>query len=370
MGTPTSTASSLPVVADSPDVTASEKALPPELMQKAAELAQQIVLDPTKPETITSLGAGPQRASAAISDQLLSHVQVKDAGQAGNLLMQLSVKCRSVDTNQLAPNWRSKASHMPVFGKLFTAAQASFEGYQHTLAELENITRQLTAARATILKDVDFLGTLYQQNLQIYKDLQLWVQVGRLKRDELDTKTIPQARTDASASADPLHAQKLADLLGMRERLDKHIHDLELTAMIRLQNAPKIRIVQAGDIKLADKLQSSVLNTIPLWKDNLALSITQNRQKEAAELEDQIDDTTNALLRSSADMLHENAVMIARQANRDIADIETLKHTQQQLLATIDDTQRIAEEGFKRRESTRAEMVRMQEELKQKLSRN
>jgi uncharacterized protein YaaN involved in tellurite resistance len=343
-----------------------EKTLPAGDHERAIDIAKSLDLDPARPETITNLGAQSQQQAAAISQQLLNHVKVKDAGEAGSLLLQLSTKCKAVDVTRLQPSWRSRLSHAPVIGGLFGSVQNLLGGYESTISQLGTIRDQLQTAQRSLLGDVKSLNTLYEQNLTIYRELQVWIEAGKMKLAELDSTDIPQAKA-AVTDNDGFTAQKLSDLQAMRERLDKRIHDLELTAMVRLQNAPKIRIIQSGDVQLAEKLQSSVLNTLPLWMDNLALAVTQIRQKEAAELEDKVDDTTNALLKSSADMLHQNTTMIAKQASRGVVDIETLKYSQKQILDTIADTQKIMEAGRASRDVARASLSSMKNELGQTL---
>lgn len=348
-------------------ISAAVTVVQPEVLEKARALALQVVIDPAKPETVTAIGASAQQTAAAVSEQLLAHVRVKDAGDAGSLLGQLALKCKAVDPKHLKEGWRGTLSHVPLLGAMVAHSAAVFEGYSGLLKEVEGIAAKLETTHSTLLGDNRSLTTLYDSNLATFQQLQIWIEVCRIKRDEMDETLIPQAKQ--KVGQDPLAAQRLADIEATRERLDKHMHDLELTAAVRLQNAPKIRIIQSGNSQLADKLQSSVLNTIPLWKDNLALIITQQRQKEAANLEDQVDDTTNALLRSSADMLHEGAVQIAKQGNRGVVDVDTLKFTQDKLLATITETQEIAANGTKEREAARLQLTAMQEELKQKLAK-
>lgn len=319
---------------------------------KAKDLASKWTLDVNKPETVMSLGATAQQASAAISSQLLAHVNVKDAGDVGNLLGQLAVRCKGIDVKKLEPGFSAKLANFPVIGSFFSKAISVGEGYMNTANELDTISSKLSTARDTILQDVNSLGMLYTQNEAIYNDLKLWIEVGHIKIQDLDNQI-------ANGTAYGSTKQQIDDLTALRERLDKHTHDLELTAMIRLQNAPKIRIIQDGNVVLAEKLQSSVLNTVPLWKDNLALAITQMRQKTAVELQNRVDDATNAMLKQSADMLHENSVLIAKAAGRGVVDLETLQHTQTQLLATITDVQAITKDVDAKREATRIELANM-----------
>ncbi len=338
-----------------------EMQVPADLMAKAKQLAMTTIVDPKKPETVTAIGAVSQQKSAEISNELIGHVKNKDAGEAGKLLGTMNLKCKGIDVSKLA---KSKSgglmSKIPGLGHFFDVLTS----YESTLGDLDNIATQLTTAKDTLLVDVKSLSTLYDQNLTIYRELQVWIEVCRIKGAELDQQI---AEAKAKAGTDALAAQGVADLTSARQRLDKHMNDLELTATVRLQFAPKVRIVQAGDIVLADKLSSSVLNTIPIWKDNIALAIAQNRQKEAADLEDAVDDTTNALLKQGADMLHQNSVQIAKQAQRGVVDVETLKYTTDQLIKTLDETAQIAADGEKARAASRVEMEKMNTDLGNRL---
>lgn len=324
---------------------------------KAAELARQLTMDPSKPEIITQLGAQAQQQSAEISTRLLDHVKVGDQGQSGSLLAELALKCKSVNVKSLAPSWRDSLAKIPMLGSLLVGV----EKYHSTLDELDLISKKLSGSRDTLMQDSQSLGVLFEQNQVIYNDLQMWIQVGYIKLKEIDAQI-----AQFSSSQDPREAQRQSDVRSMRDRLDKHVHDLELTAAIRLQNAPNIRIIQSGNIQLAEKLQSSVLNTIPLWKDNLALAITQVRQRQAIELQQKVDDTTNDLLKQSADMLHQNSIAIAKSSVRGVVDIATLEYNQQKLLATIDDVQTIMKDAQGQRDSARTELVKMETELRNK----
>lgn len=339
-----------------------ELQLPPDMALKAAQLAATTVVDPRRPETVTAIGASAQQKSAAISDELIGHVKNKNAGEAGKLLGQMSLKCRGIDVSKLSKSKAGVLSHVPFLSKVFDVAVA----YESTLGDLDGIATKLTTAKETLISDIHSMSTLYDQNLVIYRELMLWQEVVRIKIRDFD-KQITDGK--AVAGADPLAAQGIADLTSTRGRLDKHLNDLELTATIRLQFAPKVRIVQAGDVMLADKLASSVLNTIPIWKDNIALAIAQSRQKEAADLQDAVDDTTNAMLRQGADMLHATSVQIAKQAQRGIADVSTLQYATDQLIATLDETAKIAEEGEKARIASRGEMEKMNSTLTTRLTK-
>jgi uncharacterized protein YaaN involved in tellurite resistance len=343
-----------------------EEALPADIAQKAADLARQTILDPTKPETVANLGAASQARAGDVANKLLEKVQIKDAGNAGQLLGTLTRSLKSVDVKKLSGK---EPSHLPFgLGKLVDAVQTRVVGYQETLTQIDTLVGQLNGARTTILGDVDFLSDLYDMNLSIYHELQTWIEVAKIKLEELDRQIIPTA--ESTAGSDPLAAQRISDLKAHRQRLDKKKNDLELTKMLRLQNAPKIRLIQAGNISLAEQLQSSVVNGVPLFKDNLSLAIVQGRQKAGAQIQQDFTDGLNDLIKQGADMLHDNSVQIATQAQRGIIDFATLQHQQEQLLRTIDDVAKIAEDGAKNRETVRQGLTQMESDLQKKLMRN
>ena len=321
----------------------------------ARTLADQIRLDPADPSSVAEIGAAAQRRSAEVSDKLLDRVTIADAGHVGALLGELAVKCKSVDVRRLQPNWRDGLTRMPMVGNLFSRVLDAVEKHLDTAKELEAISGRLMAARDVLLQDAKQLDALFEQNQSIHRELTAWIDAGRLKLADLD---------DRIARPDPaVDAQSHRDLVALRERLDRHLHGLELTATIRLQNAPKIRIVQSGNLNLAEKLQSGVLNTVPLWKENLALAITQVRQAQAVALQKQVDDTTNSLLRASADLLHKNSVDIAKANSRGIVDVATLQHTQDKLLATIGEVRRITEQVAADRAAARIHIQQMATQL-------
>jgi uncharacterized protein YaaN involved in tellurite resistance len=342
----------------------SESTLPASVETKAIQLAKQTTIDPSHPELISTIGAEDQQKSAAISNKLLEHVKVNDTGDSGKLLGLLATKCKSIDVEHLKASNSGRIVHLLHLERFMTV----LSGYQDTIGQLDALKAKLETARTTLLTDVASLNTLYEQNLEIYHGLKTWIRVCEIKLVEMDKQIANlTAKISSTKVLGGPDAQDLFDLKAARDRLDKHLHDLELTAMIRLQNAPKIRIVQAGDIVLADKLQSSVVNTMSIWKDNLALAIAQMRQKEALEMENRVDDATNQMLRDSADLLHQNTTGIAKASERGVVDIATLQYTQKQLLATIDETERIAADGRKAREEARKILTTMQSDLQAKL---
>ena len=320
------------------------------------KLASEINLNPRDPSSVISIGSAAQKASAEIGAKLLENVRVNDVGDVGNLLGTLATKCRGIDVSKMQPSAMDKVRRLPFVGGLFGGVQDFAAGFHNTNNELKVIVDQLSGARKTILQDVQSLNQLFDHNSKVLGELQTWIAVGQAKLKELD-EVVEKAKNDPTA--DP---QDLRDLVSLRERLDRHIHDLELTAEIRRQNAPKIRIIQDGNIVMAEKLQSSILNTVPLWQENVAMVITQVRQAKAVEIQNSVDDTTNALLKASSDMLHTSSVAIAKANTRGIVDITTLQHMQSKLLATISEVKAINTKMVDDRASARQSLQTMANE--------
>lgn len=336
----------------------------PEFDREVDELYRSIVLDPRNPQAVSNVGLDAQKSATALSDSFLGKVKVQDSGEAGKLLSEVAIKCKAVNLDSGTPSWRSNLSKLPGIGGLFNSVQHRVEGSHSVLDELADLVKRLETAKNMMLRDIQDMDTMYDQNLEIYRKIRVIQAALTKKRNEMDATTIPEMKAKAEQSNDTLQGQMLADLMEVRNRLDKRIHDLELTAMVRMQFAPSIRMVQAGNRQLAEKLQSSILTTIPLWKDGIAMALFQERQKGALESQTAVDDATNALLLANAQRLHQNSVQVAHAANRAVVDVETLKSAQENILAAIKETQAIAVEGAQKRVTARQELVKMEEEMK------
>lgn len=339
----------------SKEVLPGDSTLPADFEARAQEIARKTIIDPNRPETISNIGADHQQASAAISDKLLEHIKVKDTGDAGKLLGVLAGYCKGIDVNKLKPNWRQQAAHTLHIEKWVTV----LGGYQSTLDALDVVKAKLEGTVVTLRNDAQSTQIMYEQNLALYQDLQMDIRVCRIKLDEQDALI---------AKAQP-NAQALYDLKMDRDRLDKKAHGLELTAMLRLQFAPKLRITQAGDLALAETMQDSVVNGMSLWKENLAFAVIQMRQKNALEEENAMKDSMNAMLRDSAEATNTQTIGIAKAMQRGPVDMETLRFGQEKLISTIDSVNTIIEEGRKQREADHKELVSMEATLRAKMSR-
>lgn len=336
---------------------------PQDLQRRSEDLARKTPL--SSADAIAAFGASEQGRAGQVANRVLAAVTVKESGQAGQLLLELGKKLRSVDVKTLSAR---ESSHVPIFGKLLDSVRDHVAGYEQTVSAVDKLAQQLSAARAGMLDDVKMLDSLYDENRQAYEDVTVAAGAMRIHIAEFDQKLIPAAEAKASGTGNPADAQEANDLKTRRQQADRKLADLEMTRMLRIQNAPKIRMIQAGDVSLADQLQNSVVNGVALFKDNLAMAIAQSRQGEAAKIQGDFSNTLNDMIKQGADALHDNSVKIAQQAQRPIVDVETLKHQQDQLLRTIDDVSRIAQAGADARVAARQELAQMESDLRAKLA--
>ena len=232
---------------------------------------------------------------------------------------------------------------------------------------VDRISGELEKHKITLLKDVAVMDQMYERNLQYFKELTMYILAGKQKLAEARSTTLHELRAKAEASNLPEDAQAANDFENKCVRFEKKLHDLELTRMISLQTAPQIRMIQNNDTALVEKIQTSVLNTIPLWKNQMVLTLGIENSRRAMEAQRQVTDMTNALLQKNADMLHMASVETAKESERGIVDMETLKHTNEQLISTLDEVLQIQTDGAKKRQEAEAELRRLEGELKQKL---
>ena len=232
---------------------------------------------------------------------------------------------------------------------------------------MEKICQVLEGHQMTLLKDIAILDKMYDQNLVYFKELSMYILAGKKKLKEVREQELPQLTAKAQASGLPEDAQAAKDLAGLCDRFEKKIHDLELTRMISIQTAPQIRLVQNSNTMMVEKIQSTVVNTIPLWKSQMVLALGVEHSSQAARAQREVTDMTNALLRKNAEVLKTAAVESARESERGIVDMETLQNTNASLISTLDEVMQIQTEGRAKRQAAEVELRKMEDELKQKL---
>ncbi|MBS4173367.1 toxic anion resistance protein [Bacillus sp. FJAT-49736] len=357
------------IIQDSPVTSNTEKpqrlidVLPEENRQKARQLAEQI--DPKNHQAIIMYGTQAQSKLLNFSHTMLDHVQKKDIGEIGEILADLMKKFEQVNPEELAPEKKGLFSRM--FGKISSSVQEVLSKYQKTGAQIDRISVKLELSKKTLLSDIQMLEQLYEKNKDYFHALNIYIAAGELKVEELYTKTIPELKKKAEATGDQMAFQDVNDMMQFADRLEKRLHDLKLSRQITIQSAPQIRLIQNTNQALAEKIQSSIMTAIPLWKNQIAIALTLIRQRSAVEAQKQVSKTTNDLLLKNAEMLKSNTIESARENERGLVDIETLKKTQENLVSTLEETLRIQQEGRAKRYQAEQELITMENELKQKL---
>ncbi|WP_338754582.1 toxic anion resistance protein [Bacillus sp. FJAT-52991] len=337
--------------------------LPEEHRQKAKELAKQI--DPTNHQAIISYGTSAQSKLSGFSHSMLDHVQQKDIGSVGDILNDLMKRLQEVNPDELHPEKKNMFSRL--FNRVSGSIQEVLSKYQKVGSQIDRISIKLDHSKQLLLEDIVMLEQLYDKNKEYFQALNIFIAAGELKLEELQTETIPALRQKAEQSGDQMAYQDVNDMVQFADRLEKRLHDLKLSRQITIQSAPQIRMIQNMNQALAEKIQSSILTAIPLWKNQIAIALTLVRQKKAMESQKQVSQTTNELLLKNAEMLKTNTIETAKENERGLVDIETLKKTQSNLISTLEETMRIQQEGRTKRKQAEQELSAMENELKQKL---
>ena len=331
-----------------------------EAEQKAViEFAEKI--DITDSGLVLQYGAAAQKNIADFSGSALNNVRTKDMGEVGDMLSGLVMELKGFDAvaeNKGIKGWFKKAGNSIELMKV---------RYDKAEANVDKISRQLQNHQITLLKDIAVLDQMYDKNLDYYKQLTMYILAGQRSLKQAKEVTLPQMRTAAAESGLASDAQKANDYANMVERFEKKLHDLELTRVICLQMAPQIRMIQNNDTLMTEKIQTSLVSTIPLWKSQMVLALGIHDSQQALQAQHQVTEVTNQLLAKNADMLKEATIETAKESERGIVDIETLQHTNQQLISTLDEVLQIQTEGAQRRAAAEVELRRIEGELKQKL---
>jgi len=332
--------------------------------QKAVQLAGQI--DPKNHQSISQYGTEAQGKLMNFSHSMLEHVQNnKDAGEIGTILEDLMKKLESVNPDELQSGKKGLFSRM--FQKISSSVNEILSKYQKTGAQIDRISVKLGNYKQSLTKDNQLLQQLFDQNKDYFDALSIYIAAGELKLEELESKAIPALKQKAELSGNQMDYQDVNDMVQFAKRLEKRVHDLKLSRQITIQSAPQIRLIQNTNQALVEKIQSSILTAIPLWKNQIAIALTLLRQRDAVEAQKQVSKTTNDLLLKNADMLKTNAIETAKENERGLVDIETLKKTQENLITTIEETIRIQTEGREKRNQAEQELTAMENEIKQKL---
>ena len=329
---------------------------------------QQVLkeLDVSDTNSIIFFGSKAQQQLTTISDTMLENVRTKDVGQAGNALNAMVAKLREIDIADVDPTDRPG-----FFGRLFgikSEVQKYLDKYEDVRSQIDGITTELEQHKTKMLTDIVKLDKLYDANLDYFRTLEVYIAAGRAKLKELDEQLIPALAKQVEAADDVLQAQQLRDLRAARDDLERRVHDLLLTRQVTMQALPSIRLVQENDKSLVTKINSTIINTVPLWRQQLAQAVTIYRMGEAADSVKAASDLTNELLKSNAENLQTANAEVRRQVERGVFDIETVKEANTKLVATINESLQIADEGKRRRAVAEDQLRAMEAELRKTLA--
>jgi len=333
--------------------------LGPQELEKLAAIQNEI--DITNPEMTAYYGVGVQKNVASFADEIMKHVKNKDTGHVGEMLVELMQAIKSVDVA------RFKDEKPGLITRLFRGIHSGFGKlvlrYERISGQLDRLVDNLSETTHELVQDMHTLDGLFQRNLEHFEGLNLYIIAGEKKIEEDFRKTIEDLERAANESGELVDAQKLNDYKNLVQRFEKRVHDLKLTRTVVLQTIPQIRLAQNNDNELVNKIQSSILNTIPLWKNHLLIAFSLYRQKAAAALQKKISDTTNELLAKNAELLRENAAEIARESERGIVDLETLRKVNAELIGTMEETLQIQAEGRRKRAEVESELEVLERDL-------
>ncbi|CAD2075466.1 toxic anion resistance protein [Phocicoccus pinnipedialis] len=332
-------------------------------LEKIRNIKEQI--KPLDNDALIAYGSNAQLALSKFSHQMLNEVQSKDVGPIGDTLTSLMKKLKEIDPDELTKQNRNVFTRL--FGKVRSSVNELVAKHQGVASQVDRISIQLEHAKEVLVRDVKLLDNLYDENKDYFEALNIYIAAAEMKKEEIEKVVLPDLRSVAENSNNQMATQDVNDMMQYVNRLEKRIHDLKLSRQITLQSAPQIRMIQSINQTLAEKIQSSILTSIPLWKNQMAIALTLLRQESASKAQQAVTNTTNELLTKNSEMLKQNALRTAEENERGIVDIETLKLTQENLVQTIEETLRIQEEGSTKRKQAEAELITMEAELKDKL---
>lgn len=332
--------------------------LTPEEQKMVNDFAAKIDIENTN--QVLQYGAGTQKKMADFSDTALENVKTQDLGEIGELISNVVGELKDFDVQE-------EGKFFGFFRKQTSKIENLKNKYDKAQANVEKITDSLQQHQVRLMKDSAMLDKMYEQNLNYFKELTMYILAGKKKLEETRNGKLAEMKNKAALSGLPEDAQAARDLDEKCSRFEKKLHDLELTRTIAMQTAPQIRLIQNNDTVMVEKIQTTIVNTIPLWKSQMVLALGIAHSAEAAQAQRQVTDITNELLRKNAETLHMATVETAKESERGIVDLETLQKTNADLIQTLDDVMRIQMEGRQKRQAAEMEMHRMEEELKRKL---
>lgn len=335
-----------------------EVQLSPEEQKMVDDFAAQI--DLTNTQMVLQYGAGSQKKIADFSETALSSVRTKDMGEIGELLTSVVAELKDFDEED-------EKGFLGFFKKNTNKLANLKAKYDKAEVNINKICEAMEAHQITLLKDVAMLDKMYDLNLNYFKELSMYILAGKQKLEQAKNVELPALLAKAEQSGLPEDTQKAKDFSEMCNRFEKKIYDLELSRNVSLQMAPQIRLIQNNDTVMSEKIQSTLVNTIPLWKSQMVIAIGVDHSTEAARAQREVTDMTNALLKKNAEQLKVATIETAKEAERGIIDIETLQHTNQTLISTLDEVMKIQEDGREKRAAAEAQLAQIESEMRQKL---
>lgn len=338
---------------------APEVVLTPEEQKMVNDFAAQI--DITNTQLVLQYGAGSQKKIADFSENALSNVRTKDMGEIGQMLAGVVAELKEFDAEE------EEKGILGFFKKNANKLDNLKIKYDKAEGNINRICKVMEEHQITLLKDAAMLDKMYELNLNYFKELSMYILAGKQKLEQARTVELPKLLAKAEQSGLPEDTQAANDYASMCERFEKKIYDLELTRTISMQMAPQIRLIQSNDTAMSEKIQSTLVNTIPLWKSQMVIAIGLNHSTEAARAQKEVTDMTNSLLKKNAETLKIATIETARESERGIVDIETLTATNKTLISTLDEVMKIQEDGRAKRRSAEQELIRIEDEMRQKM---
>ncbi|WP_303032453.1 toxic anion resistance protein [Dubosiella newyorkensis] len=329
-------------------------------MKAIDDFAQKINIKDTN--QIIQYGSAPQKKLADFSEKTLESVKTKDLGEVGELLSSVVIELKETDIDD-----EEKKGIFGLFNKGKNKLEVMKTRYAKAETNVEKVAENLENQQVVLIKDNAMLDQMYNLNAQYFKELSMYILAGKKKLQEVEAKDLPEAKAKAERTQLPEDAQAYQDLVFFVDRFEKKLYDLELSRMIAIQTAPQLRMLQSSNSVMIDKIQTTLVNTIPLWKNQLVLAFGLNHAKQAAKAQREVTNMTNELLKKNADTLHLATTETAKETNRGIVDIETLQHTNEKLIQTFDEVLQIQAEGRKKRQEAESQMLAMEQQLKQKM---
>ncbi len=342
-----------PVKLDDSMLTDAEKKMVEEFSKK---------IDITDSQLVLQYGSAAQKSVSTFSENALNNVRNKDLGEVGDTLTNLVVELKNFGADE-----EEKKGIFGFFKKAGNKMETMKAQYGKAEASVDKICRELEQHQITLMKDIAMFDEMYELNLKYYKELTMYILAGKKRLEEVKTTDLEELRKKAEATGTAEDAQAYNDMMQMCNRFEKKLHDLELTRMVSIQMGPQTRMLQNNDTLMVEKIQSSLVNTIPLWKSQMVLALGLENSRKATAAQTAVTEATNELLKKNADMLKMGTINTAKEAERSIIDIETLQHTNQQLISTLDEVIQIQKDGAQKRKEAEVELGRIEGELKAKL---